>query len=152
MNNVCIRQATIDDLPEMILLLQRGKSDWSDGILKSCFGDTYAHWIVFFEERIAGLITIQKNVNAWEILQVVVDASLRRKKLATQLMHDVIAAAQKNHIHKIQLEVRESNIAAIKLYERCGFTAVGVRKNYYANQENAVLMDCENPRQTCSMS
>lgn len=143
MNNLCIRQATVEDLSEMISLLQRGNSDWSDAVLKSCFGDAYCHWIIFFEAQAAGLISIQKSSDAWEILQIVVDASLRRKKLATHLMHYVIAAAQKNHIDTIQLEVRESNIAAIKLYECCGFSVVGVRKNYYANQENAVLMDCD---------
>ena len=38
------------------------------------------------------------------------------------------------------LEVRRSNYVAIHLYEQCGFLSAGIRKNYYADSEDAVLM------------
>ena len=40
----------------------------------------------------------------------------------------------------INLEVRESNISAIKLYKKFGFEVCGLRKKYYNNTENAILM------------
>ena len=41
----------------------------------------------------------------------------------------------------ITLEVRKSNASAIKLYEKCGFCAVGERKNFYEKPcEDAILM------------
>ena len=41
----------------------------------------------------------------------------------------------------IRLEVRESNVAARRLYQRFGFEEVGLRKNYYAvSPEHAVIM------------
>ena len=48
-------------------------------------------------------------------------------------------------IKYITLEVRESNVAAISLYEKLGFTSIGQRKNYYQdNGENAIIMFTEN--------
>ena len=43
------------------------------------------------------------------------------------------------------LEVRVSNTSAIRLYERLGFTQVGLRKGYYTDTgEDASLMTCDN--------
>lgn len=142
MRNNFIQTATIADLPELKNLLQRGESDWSDVTLASCFDATYAHWLVFDSAQPAGFITVYKNSDTWEIMQIAVDIIFRRRGLAMQLMHHVIDVAKKNHIEKIQLEVRESNFRAIALYQRCDFMIVGLRKNYYADAENAVLMDC----------
>ena len=40
----------------------------------------------------------------------------------------------------MSLEVRESNTAAIKLYEKLGFVTVNVSKGYYSDNENAIIM------------
>ena len=40
----------------------------------------------------------------------------------------------------MSLEVRESNTAAIKLYEKLGFVTVNVSKGYYSDNENAIVM------------
>ena len=40
----------------------------------------------------------------------------------------------------ITLEVRKSNVVAIHIYEKYGFKTVTVRKNYYSNNEDALLM------------
>ena len=40
----------------------------------------------------------------------------------------------------ISLEVRETNLGARRFYERQGFKSVAIRKNYYSNGDNAILM------------
>ena len=42
--------------------------------------------------------------------------------------------------YTITLEVRKSNIVAIHIYEKYGFKTVTIRKNYYSNNEDALLM------------
>ena len=43
------------------------------------------------------------------------------------------------------LEVRESNVPAIELYKKYGFSSLGTRKGYYQdNNENALIMWTEN--------
>ena len=41
---------------------------------------------------------------------------------------------------KFLLEVNENNIKALKLYKKIGFEQISVRKNYYGNNENAIIM------------
>ena len=65
----------------------------------------------------------------------------RRQGLGAALVAAMGAAAREKGLAFLTLEVRESNLPARRLYEKCGFAAVGTRKNYYEKPtENAVLM------------
>ena len=46
---------------------------------------------------------------------------------------------KKEEVSSITLEVKKSNISAIKLYEKCNFKSVSIRKKYYGN-EDGILM------------
>ena len=68
-------------------------------------------------------------------------AKHRRRGIAAVLLEGFMAEARARGAEQMLLEVRESNIPAIRLYERYGFTAYNKRKNYYRNPaEDAVLM------------
>jgi ribosomal-protein-alanine N-acetyltransferase len=65
----------------------------------------------------------------------------RRQGHASRLLAHVIEFGRARACRVVTLEVRRSNAAAIRLYRRFGFRAVGVRPNYYAeDQEDAVVM------------
>ena len=136
-----IRIALPDDLPEMIAILQTSSQDWSPSLLEDSFLENYIHWVICFEDEIKGFVIVRKNFDAWEIMQIVIDFQYQRQKLATQLLQFVIDAAKKSGAERIQLEVRKSNLAAITLYLQCGFKEVGLRKKYYPDKEDALLMD-----------
>lgn len=136
-----IRFATIDDLPDMISILNTSSQDWTPSLLEACFDENYFHWVICFQDEIKGFVIVRKNFDAWEIMQIVIDFQYQRQGLATQLLKFVIHEAQKNGMERIQLEVRKSNDAAIKLYLQCGFREVGERKQYYPDKEDALLMD-----------
>ena len=78
-----------------------------------------------------------------EITNVSVAEDARRRgvgRLLVQTMLDKMRAAGLTMIH---LEVRKSNIPAIRLYEEFFFVQDGERKNYYEEPtEDAVLMSC----------
>ena len=72
---------------------------------------------------------------------VAVAESCRRQGVGTALVRAMLADAGERGAAFLTLEVRESNAAARRLYERCGFETVGVRRNYYERpREDAVLM------------
>lgn len=137
-----IRVAAPDDLPELIAILQTSSPDWTPALLEECFEENYFHWVICAKEEIKGFLIVRKNFDAWEIMQIVVDFRYQRQGLATQLLQFVIREAKKNAMERIQLEVRKSNDAAITLYLQCGFREVGMRKKYYPDKEDALLMDC----------
>lgn len=137
-----IRPITQDDLPEIHAILRTSSQDWNPSILISCFGKNYKQWAIYFENTILGFVIIKSSENHWELMQIVMDEKYQQQGLATRLLYFVIDEARKAKIEKIQLEVRASNIPAICLYHKTGFREVGMRKKYYADKEDALLMDC----------
>jgi len=86
-----------------------------------------------------------------ELLTITIRPDATRHGLGKRLMQDVLAGAAQRKAGQIFLEVRESNLGAISLYEQMGFKIVGMRKNYYpmpadpvmqrpAGREHALLM------------
>ncbi len=82
-------------------------------------------------------LTRQNGPAEWELLDLVVEPAWRRKGVAAQLL-----AAALEQVHgEMFLEVRESNLAARRLYERFGFVAAGRRREYYGDPpEDGIVM------------
>lgn len=140
-----MRVVGASDLLQMQMILKLTPSDWSPQILQDCFSENYFHYVICDDNKILGFISLKNNIDHWEILQIVIDKKYQRQGLAKKLLQFVMCEAEKNKIKKLQLEVRKSNLPAIALYECCGFKRVGVRKKYYADGEDAVLMNFLKP-------
>ena len=71
---------------------------------------------------------------------VLVSPAARRRGLGRRLLSAVLECAEKNEVKNLTLEVRASNTAARHLYEACGFSPCGVRRNFYKHPtEDAVV-------------
>ena len=75
-----------------------------------------------------------------EILNLFVTDEYRGLGLGNKLVDEVISVCTKENIEMLTLEVRVSNEFAIKMYEKIGFKVGSIRKNYYENNEDALLM------------
>ncbi len=77
---------------------------------------------------------------AWELENVVVAATARRRGIGQQLLGELIEEVRSAQGSEISLEVRQSNRDARSLYRKKGFEEVGLRKGYYSNPpEDAIL-------------
>ncbi len=74
------------------------------------------------------------------VLNVATDPELRRRGAGRALMTHLLDLARSRDVRHMLLEVRRSNAAAIALYRGLGFYAMGVRRAYYADGEDAVEM------------
>ncbi len=75
-----------------------------------------------------------------EIANLAVFPDFRRKGAATALLKALFGVLQEKGIKAVFLEVRVSNAAAIRLYEKCGFHRIGTRKSFYSlPREDALL-------------
>lgn len=93
------------------------------------------------EEKICGYCGIYLLYEVGEISNVAVKAEKRNQGIAGCLLKKMIAEAAKKGVSDIMLEVRESNLAAISLYQKLGFSKEGIRRNYYEKpQENALIL------------
>lgn len=97
------------------------------------------------EGTLAGYIGIWKIIDEAHVTTLGVHPKFWRNQLGQALIIQIIEDCYKNMIKYITLEVRESNENAIKLYEKFLFDYIGMRKNYYQdNNENAIIMFTQN--------
>lgn len=91
--------------------------------------------------RLAGYICPMLLLDEGHILNVAVDPVFRSAGVGRLLVGQVLQDCRLGGASFVSLEVRESNLAAIGLYRRIGFTEVGKRKGYYENGEDALMME-----------
>lgn len=93
--------------------------------------------------QVVGFCILQPVLDEANLLLMAIDPSQQGKGLGYKLLDESIQQLKNNPI-QIFLEVRESNTAAIDLYEKIGFHQIDLRKNYYPNpdgsREHAVIM------------
>ena len=77
-----------------------------------------------------------------EILTVGVLPAYRRQHVGLELLNNMIAYADSQHLRRLFLEVSEQNEAARKLYERVGFVQTGIRPKYYQTEKGMVDALC----------
>jgi ribosomal-protein-alanine N-acetyltransferase len=95
---------------------------------------------LFLNGKRIGFIEYDHVVDEFQILDVLIDHAYRRKGHAEKAFVDLEKKAKDLQIKKMILEVREDNDAAIKLYEKLNFERSGLRKKYYENKIDAILM------------
>jgi ribosomal-protein-alanine N-acetyltransferase len=84
-------------------------------------------------------------IDEGHITTIAVKPEYKRKHIGEALIVKILENCYASKIKYLTLEVRESNIPAIKLYEKYGFKSLGTRKGYYQdNNENALIMWTEN--------
>lgn len=88
----------------------------------------------------AGILKIIDEVN---IMNIVVRKDKRNEGIGSKLLDEIFKIAKQQKAQSITLEVNENNLPAIKLYQKFGFEQVGLRKKYYRNTDNAVIMSVE---------
>ncbi len=124
-------------------------------IEKNCFSDAWSmtgiqeslaqnHTILlgaWLDGRLLGYVIAYLSIDDCEIARIAVDETCRRRGVAFKLLEEVKNVCLKRQVERIMLDVRDSNEAAVRLYNKFGFTQDGIRKNFYAKPaEDAVLM------------
>ncbi len=92
-------------------------------------------------DDLLGYLIISRYVDAWHVMNVAVAPGRRRQGIAASLLERLFELTAGDGRRGYTLEVRVSNASAIKLYERAGFRARGIRRGYYTdNREDALIM------------
>ena len=115
---------------------------WSERSVSSELENSLSHWLVAVEEnRVCGYIGSQTVMGETDMMNVAVHPDWRRKGIAEKLITVLISDLKTLGSHCLTLEVRSSNVAARSLYEKLGFSQIGLRKNYYRNpKEDACIL------------
>ena len=136
-----VRPMTEEDIPAAARVeMECFPGPWSEDSLKGMLAGRGCHgWAVLGGEEPAGYCLVQQVLDEGEILRIAVFDKYKRQGAAGSLLGEIFR--QNSETIFWNLEVREGNVPAVRCYEKFGFIALGVRKNYYKNPtENALVM------------
>lgn len=102
--------------------------------------------VVEQDGNVVGFIVGRQVEDEWEIENIAVTGTARRRGLGSRLVGELLDLARSRGGKSVFLEVRESNRAARSLYEKWAFIEVGRRKMYYQNPaEDALVLKFKFP-------
>jgi [ribosomal protein S18]-alanine N-acetyltransferase len=139
---VTIRRLTYADLPQVIAIERRAfPAPWSLAMFVLELSKPAGICLAALEGKtLVGYMICSRYDTVWHVMNVAVDPKLQRKGIGSAMLTHLLAEVDDDSA-RYTLEVRQSNASAIKLYERFGFRAAGLRRRYYQdNGEDAVIM------------
>jgi len=141
---ILYRLMTEEDVPTVLAIERQAYAfPWTDGIFKDCLRVGYRCRILEQEGAVLGYGISSIAAGESHILNLCIRPSLRRQGLGRQLLEYLMDEARRSKVETMLLEVRLSNLAAIRMYQQAGFNEIGLRQNYYPaenGKEDALLM------------
>ncbi|WP_372788306.1 ribosomal protein S18-alanine N-acetyltransferase [Paraconexibacter sp.] len=137
-----IERLRYQDLPQVIAIERRAfPSPWSLAMfvleLSKPAGVVLGAWQ---GEQLVGYCVCSRYDTVWHLMNIAVEPQLHRRGIAASLLDDLLVRIPDPDA-QFTLEVRQSNLAGLRLYERYGFLIAGVRRRYYQdNGEDAYIM------------
>ena len=134
-----------EHLPQILEIERRAYPfPWTEGIFRDCLKVGYSAWVV--SNTIGDVLAyafMSMAVGEAHILNLCVEPAHHGQGLGRFLLDHLMQLARSANMTLMLLEVRRSNTAARRLYERASFRTFGVRKGYYpANdgREDALVL------------
>lgn len=81
-----------------------------------------------------------KVLDEAHITNIAVKAGLRGRGIGRLLLQEMLMTAKRAGVNRVTLEVKHTNERAINMYKSFGFEVEGIRKRYYANRYDALVM------------
>lgn len=139
--SVQVRAATPADIEALAAIeAESFTSPWpGNDFLRELDNSWVRLWVCEVQAEIAGYMLAWFLEPTVELHKIAVSGRFRRHGLAAGMMAQLIAAARNAAAETVWLEVRASNDAAVRLYERFGFKLANRRRDYYENPREDAL-------------
>lgn len=142
---ITIRKMTAADIEAVLEIERLCFSDpWSrEAFVSELSGQNPCVYFVAEEAgSVCGYMGIWHILDEGHVTNVAVHPDFRGRGIGGALVEKTLEDGRQKGLTAFTLEVRVSNREAQRLYERYGFASVGVRKRYYQNDEDALIMWC----------
>jgi len=141
---VYIRPMMEIDLTEVATIEQKSYAfPWSENIFRDCLRVGYTCRALDLAGQIIGYGVMSLGAGEAHILNVCVREEFRHLGFGRRLLEHLLERAGSSGVSEAFLEVRPSNLAAIRLYQRLGFEQIGIRRGYYQapdGREDAIVL------------
>ena len=104
---------------------------WSHGVFRDCLLAGYNCIVLHRDEQIVGYCILSVAAGEAHILNLCVDPGFRKLGYGDRLLEEILTRAKGAGVKQVFLEVRPSNIGAMKLYQNKGFRQIAERPAYY---------------------
>jgi ribosomal-protein-alanine N-acetyltransferase len=137
-----IREASLDDLDEIYKIEKESFPDpYPKGLLKAFLFFPGTYIVALFGGIIVGYtIGVVRYETIGHIVSIAVSKEKRRSGVGRQLLIKAVERLRLKGAQSIRLEVRESNVEAIELYKKAGFSTKEKIEGYYIDGESALVM------------
>ncbi len=98
--------------------------------------------VIINDSEVTGYIIVQTVKPKASILNLAVDEKFRGEGFGSKLLDHTLDKLKAESFIKVFLEVRISNQKARKLYKTSGFDLIYIKKKYYQNNEDALVLEC----------
>ena len=115
---------------------------WSEKSVASELNNQLSLWLVALDgDRVAGYVGSQTVLDETDMMNIAVHPDFRRQGVAEELVDALVLELRGMKSRCLTLEVRDSNLPALNLYNKLGFLQIGKRPNYYRNpKEDALIL------------
>jgi ribosomal-protein-alanine N-acetyltransferase len=137
-----IRRLVYADLPQVIAVERRAfPTPWSLAMFVLELSKPSGRCLAATRDgQLVGYLICSRYETVWHVMNLAVDPDHHREGIASILLSTLYQRVDDDRA-RFTLEVRRSNHGAIRLYERDGFRAAGLRRRYYQdNGEDALIM------------
>lgn len=143
MREIVLSRADIEGAGELAEIAASSDfcAKWSGADFKSEIDNKFARiYTALCGKEIVGFAAFRLCAEEGELTNFAVKAQYRRRGVGGMLLSEAISRASSEGVKRITLEVSSVNCAAIALYEKFKFKTVNVRKKFYNNSQDALLM------------
>jgi ribosomal protein S18 acetylase RimI-like enzyme len=85
------------------------------------------------------MVYYERNTPVGHILTIDVALTYRKRGIAQKLLQEIEKIFREKGLRAVHLEVREDNIAALRLYQKLGYKKIAKLENYYGNAHGIYL-------------
>ena len=142
MNTLDFLEMNYSDLESIKdILIDEFDDFWSYTTLKDEFSSSTSKYLVIKKNNIVlGFCGIKIITDFAEIMNIVIKKDSRGLGLSNFLLENTISKCRELNLKSINLDVNVENTIAINLYKKYNFVKVGIRKKYYNNVSDSILM------------
>lgn len=137
-----IRNIEKNDIPRLVLLEEELlKETVGEEMLGAELHNKFAKfYVATFNDIVIGYLSCWMVEETVDIINVVIDKDYQHQGFGQALFSQMEEEAKANNCTNIMLEVKETNLKAIKFYQKQGYEQISIRKNYYQDHTNALIM------------
>lgn len=143
---------TANDLPGILRINAAASYSWPEEVIRSDLEKNSNNEITYIgafattlEAPLLGYAVLGRERRSGLLMALLVDKNFQRMGIGTQLLLAVSDCAMYLNFRKLSLRVRKSNSAAIALYSRMSFVNESIRRGFYSNGEDALVMNAKLP-------